>query len=94
MVTAALEPIMRACSGVWVAHNAGAADRETVDKYDQIRVPPDDPSYTLRRVWLTQEQELGWDYYGFSKLKGFGPCAIWPTFARHFAPAIGAPMKR
>src|SRR5450631_4461951 len=53
MVTA-LEPIMRACSGVWVAHGAGTADRETVDRYDQIRVPPDDPSYTLRRVWLTE----------------------------------------
>ena len=64
MVTA-LEPIMRACSGVWVAHGAGTADRETVDRYDQVRVPPDDPSYTLRRVWLTADQEQGY-YYGFS----------------------------
>ena len=64
MVTA-LEPIMRACSGVWVAHGAGTADRETVDRYDQIRVPPDDPSYTLRRVWLTEAEEQGY-YYGFS----------------------------
>jgi trehalose-6-phosphate synthase len=64
MVTA-LEPIMRACSGVWVAHGAGTADRETVDRYDQIRVPPDDPSYTLRRVWLNADQEKGY-YYGFS----------------------------
>ena len=64
MVTA-LEPIMRACSGVWIAHGAGDADRETVDRFDHIRVPPDDPSYTLRRVWLTDEQEQGY-YYGFS----------------------------
>jgi trehalose-6-phosphate synthase len=64
MVTA-LEPIMRACSGVWVAHGAGSADKETVDRYDRIRVPPDDPTYTLRRVWLTPEQEQGY-YYGFS----------------------------
>jgi trehalose-6-phosphate synthase len=64
MVTA-LEPIMRACSGVWVAHGAGSADRQTVDRYDRIRVPPDDPNYTLRRVWLTPEQEQGY-YYGFS----------------------------
>jgi trehalose 6-phosphate synthase len=64
MVTA-LEPIMRACAGVWIAHGAGAADRETVDRFDQIRVPPDDPAYTLRRVWLTPEQEQGY-YYGFS----------------------------
>src|SRR5580698_3928480 len=64
MVTA-LEPVMRACSGVWVAHGAGTAVRETVDRYDQVQVPPDDPSYTLRRVWLTNEQEQGY-YYGFS----------------------------
>jgi trehalose-6-phosphate synthase len=64
MVTA-LEPIMRACAGTWIAHGAGPADRETVDRFDQIRVPPDDPSYTLRRVWLTPEQEQGY-YYGFS----------------------------
>jgi trehalose 6-phosphate synthase len=64
MVTA-LEPIMRACSGTWVAHGAGTADRATVDRSDQIRVPPGDPSYTLRRVWLTAEQEQGY-YYGFS----------------------------
>ncbi len=64
MVTA-LEPIMRACSGVWVAHGAGSADRETVDRYDRIQVPPDDPHYTLRRVWLSRDQEQGF-YYGFS----------------------------
>jgi trehalose 6-phosphate synthase len=64
MVTA-LEPVMRACAGVWIAHGAGPADRETVDRFDQIRVPPDDPAYTLRRVWLTPEQEQGY-YYGFS----------------------------
>jgi trehalose 6-phosphate synthase/phosphatase len=64
MVTA-LEPIMRACSGVWVAHGAGTADRDTVDRFDHIAVPPDHPSYTLRRVWLTEEQERGF-YYGFS----------------------------
>jgi trehalose-6-phosphate synthase len=70
MVTA-LEPVMRACSGVWVAHGAGSADRETVDRYDQIQVPPGDPAYTLRRVWLTDEQEQGY-YYGFSNE------GIWP----------------
>src|SRR6266478_6219827 len=64
MVTA-LEPIMRACSGTWIAHGAGLADRETVDRFDQIQVPPDDPAYTLRRVWLTPEQEQG-HYFGFS----------------------------
>jgi len=64
MVTA-LEPIMRACSGVWVAHGAGTADRDVVDRFDHIAVPPDHPTYTLRRVWLTEEQEQGY-YYGFA----------------------------
>ena len=64
MVTA-LEPVVRACSGVWIAHGSGSADRDTVDRFDRIRVPPDAPSYTLRRVWLTAEEEQGY-YYGFS----------------------------
>ena len=64
MVTA-LEPIMRACSGVWVAHGSGSADRQAVDRGDRIRVPPEDPSYTLRRVWLSKAEEDAY-YYGFS----------------------------
>ncbi len=64
MVTA-LEPIVRACSGTWIAHGSGSADRAVVDRHDHVRVPPDDPSYTLRRVWLTGEEEQGF-YYGFS----------------------------
>ena len=64
MVTA-LEPVMRACSGVWVAHGSGSADRSVVDTHDRIQVPPDEPSYALRRVWLTQEEEEGY-YFGFS----------------------------
>jgi trehalose-6-phosphate synthase/uncharacterized membrane protein affecting hemolysin expression len=61
----ALEPILRACDGNWIAHGSGDADREVVDKRDRIRVPPEQPEYTLRRVWLTQEEEEGY-YYGFS----------------------------
>ncbi len=61
----ALEPVMRACSGVWVAHGSGNADRETADAGGLIRVPPGEESYTLRRVWLTPEQERGY-YYGFA----------------------------
>ncbi|NJD30695.1 MAG: trehalose-6-phosphate synthase [Gammaproteobacteria bacterium] len=64
MVTA-IEPIMRACSGTWIAHGSGTADRLVVDKRDHVHVPPDDPSYDLRRVWLTQAEEEGY-YYGFS----------------------------
>ncbi len=61
----ALEPILRACDGTWVAHGAGDADRETVDAADLVRVPPEEPQYTLRRVWLTKEEEEGY-YFGFA----------------------------
>ncbi len=61
----ALEPVMRACSGVWVAHGSGSADRETVDAYDRVLVPPDEKSYQIRRVWLSEAEEKGY-YYGFS----------------------------
>jgi trehalose 6-phosphate synthase len=64
MVTA-LEPVVRACEGMWVAHGSGTADRDVVDRHDHVRVPPDDPSYTLRRVWLSAEEEQGF-YYGFA----------------------------
>src|SRR5271170_8182580 len=59
-MVSALEPILRACGGVWVAHGSGNADRRTVDANDHIRVPPDDPQYSLRRVWLTKAQEEGY----------------------------------
>ncbi|MGE4169440.1 MAG: trehalose-6-phosphate synthase [Candidatus Margulisiibacteriota bacterium] len=61
----ALEPVMRACSGTWIAHGGGDADRETVDQYDHVQVPPENPSYQIRRVWLSKEEEQGY-YYGFS----------------------------
>jgi alpha,alpha-trehalose-phosphate synthase [UDP-forming] len=61
----ALEPVLQACDGIWIAHGSGDADREAVDQNDRLRVPPDDPRYTLRRVWLNQEEEDGY-YYGFA----------------------------
>jgi trehalose 6-phosphate synthase len=61
----ALEPILRACDGTWVAHGNGNADQETVDRRGCLRVPPDDPRYTLRRVWLSKEEEEGY-YFGFA----------------------------
>jgi trehalose-6-phosphate synthase len=61
----AVEPVMRACSGTWIAHGSGSADRETVDRHDRVPVPPDHPEYTLRRIWLTKEEESGY-YYGFA----------------------------
>jgi trehalose 6-phosphate synthase len=67
----ALDPVMRACGGTWIAHGSGSADRETSDPRGRVRVPPDRPSYTLRRVWLTEEEERGY-YYGCANN------ALWP----------------
>ncbi|MEJ7932262.1 trehalose-6-phosphate synthase [Ramlibacter sp. AN1015] len=61
----AVEPVMRACSGTWIAHGGGSADRATVDAHDRVGVPPENPDYQLRRIWLTEEEERGY-YYGFA----------------------------
>jgi trehalose-6-phosphate synthase len=61
----AVEPIMRACSGTWIAHGSGSADREVVDRNDRIGVPIENPSYQLRRIWLAEKEEQGY-YYGFA----------------------------
>jgi len=78
-MVSALDPVLRACNGLWVAHGSGSADRLTVDRDDRVAVPPDNPQYTLKRVWLTKEEEAGY-YYGFAN------DALWPlchvVFAR------------
>jgi trehalose-6-phosphate synthase len=102
----AVEPVMRACSGTWIAHGSGSADRETADRDARIAVPPDDPSYTLRRVWLTAEEEQGY-YFGFAN-EGLWPlCHIahvrpvfrvsdWEQYVavnRRFADAVAAEAR-
>jgi trehalose 6-phosphate synthase len=67
----AIEPVLRACDGVWVASGSGDADASMVDDFDRLRVPPDDPRYTLRRVWLSAEEES--QYYD-----GFANEGLWP----------------
>jgi alpha,alpha-trehalose-phosphate synthase [UDP-forming] len=67
----AIEPILCACKGTWIAHGSGDADVETVDSHDRLQVPPEEPRYTLRRVWLSKEQEDG--YYN-----GFANEGLWP----------------
>ena len=83
-MVSALEPVMRACSGVWIAHGSGTADRDVVDSQNRVSVPPGEESYVLRRVWLSPEEERGY-YYGFSN-EGLWPlCHIVhtrPSFRR------------
>ena len=78
----AVEPIMRACSGTWIAHGSGSADRDVVDAMDRVPAPVDDPGYQLRRIWLTPQEEQGY-YYGFSN-EGLWPLChiahVRPTF--------------
>jgi len=78
----ALEPVLRASGGTWIAQGTGDADHETVDENDRVRVPPENPQYSLRRVWLTEEEEEGF-YFGFAN-EGLWPlCHIAhtrPTF--------------
>ena len=61
----AVEPVMRACSGTWIAHGSGSGDKMVVDSHDRVGVPPGHPEYTLRRLWLTEQEEKGY-YYGFA----------------------------
>lgn len=77
----AIDPIMDASGGTWIAHGGGDADRDVVDEFDHIRVPPDNPTYTLRRVWLTKEQEQGY-YYGFANE------GLWPLCHVTFTPPV------
>lgn len=70
-MASALDPVLKACGGTWVAHGAGNADRMTVDKYDRLRVPPEAPAYTLRRVWLKKDDEHGY-YHGLAN------AGLWP----------------
>jgi len=61
----ALEPILRNLGGLWIAHGSGTADQATTDSEGKIRVPPSNPKYTLKRVLLSKEEEIGY-YYGFA----------------------------
>jgi trehalose 6-phosphate synthase len=67
----AIEPMLLACDGVWVAHGSGSEDATVVDEFDRLKVPPQDPRYTLRRVWLSTEEESR--YYD-----GFANEGLWP----------------
>jgi len=70
-LTVALDPVMQACGGTWIAHGSGDADPDVADKEGRISVPPEAHRYTLKRVWLSKDEEAG--YYD-----GFSNQALWP----------------
>lgn len=70
-LTAGLDPMMRRIGDTWIAWGDGDADRAHVDANQRVEVPPEDPAYTLRRVWLSEDQIAGY-YYGFSNQ------VLWP----------------
>ncbi len=70
-VITALDPVMQACHGMWIASSSGDADRVATDSTNKIQVPEKNPAYTLKRVWLTKEEEEGY-YFGYSN------DALWP----------------
>src|SRR5215203_6062417 len=70
-LVSALDPTMRRTDGVWVAWGSGSADRESADASGRLQVPPEDPAYTLHRVWLDESDVEG--YY-----LGFANSALWP----------------
>jgi trehalose-6-phosphate synthase len=78
-LVSAIEPLMQACGGIWIAHGSGNADREVVDAADRIQVPPASPSYSLRRVWLSDEEQDG--YYN-----GLANQGLWPLCHLAFVP--------
>jgi trehalose 6-phosphate synthase len=101
-----LDPVLRACGGLWVAHGSGAADRLAIDAADRLPVPPDNPRYTLKRVWLSKDEEAGY-YYGFANEMLWPLCHIvftrprfelgdWTTYVQvneKFAQAILAEIR-
>lgn len=69
----AIEPIMQACGGIWIAQGSGNADKLVVDEHDKMQVPPEEPKYTLKRIWLTEKEIKGFSY-------GLSDQAMYPLF--------------
>jgi trehalose-6-phosphate synthase len=83
-VVTALDPVMQACGGLWVANSGGDADRKVCDKNSKIRVPSEDPRYTLKWVWIITGIPM----------RQYGLCVIWPFSGRYSAGMTGIIMFR
>jgi trehalose-6-phosphate synthase len=80
-LVAALDPLMQAVGGVWVAWGSGDRDRDMVDGSDRLAVPPENPSYLLRRMWLDQ-QDINQFYYGYANQFLWPLCHLRPALTR------------
>lgn len=80
-LTVALDPVMRTCGGTWIAHGSGDADAHVVDEQNKVQVPPNSPEYSLRRIWLSKEDEDGY-YFGFANQ------ALWPLCHIAYTPPL------
>ena len=71
-VATAFEPLMEACDGMWIAQSSNAKDKDkNEDENIVLKVPPDNPKYTLKRVWLTEQEEIGYN-------KGYSVEGLYP----------------
>lgn len=83
-VVNAVEPLLAAFSGVWVAHGSGSGDRDASPDRDGLDVGRNGATYRLRRVWLSEDEERG--YYD-----GFANEAVWPLCHTVFAQPVFRP---
>src|SRR3712207_5986213 len=80
-LTSALDPLLQALGGMWVAWGSGEADADAVDADNRVRVPPENPSYTLRRVWPTHH-DIHRYYLGFANQFLWPLCHLRPDLTR------------
>jgi len=71
-LTASLDPVMQQLGDTWIAWGDGDADEEVSNPDGCVAVPPEDPGYHLKRVWLSEDQVRDY-YYGYSNQ------VLWPV---------------
>lgn len=88
----ALEPVLCACDGTWIAHGNGDADLEVVDQHDRLRVP--------RKIRVTPSDGFGLprkrsrDTITDLPTKVSGRSATSRTLGPFFVPTIGSTTRR
>lgn len=70
-LTSAMDDVLKVTGGTWVAWGSGGGDRDVVDNRNLVLVPPENPSYMLKRVWLSQSEAENY-YHGYSNQ------VLWP----------------